>query len=223
MIRMIVFDMAGTVVNEDNVVYKTLQKSINEAGHSFTLDQVLAIGAGKEKLQAIKDILQLSSKERDDEFVNSIYKTFITLLATAYERMEIKAQPGAEELFVKLKEKGIYVVINTGYDLKTAESIMKKVGWEEGNQVDALVTASHVAHNRPNPDMIEFAKKKFSLANSLEIIKVGDSAIDIEEGRNAGCAVTIGITTGAQTREQMQLANPDYVIDSLMEILPLLA
>ncbi|MBC7424794.1 MAG: HAD family hydrolase, partial [Ferruginibacter sp.] len=57
MIKMVVFDMAGTTVNEDNVVYKTLRKAINEAGFNFTLGQVLEQGAGKEKLQAIKSIL----------------------------------------------------------------------------------------------------------------------------------------------------------------------
>jgi beta-phosphoglucomutase-like phosphatase (HAD superfamily) len=59
MIKMIVFDMAGTTVNENNVVYKTLRKSINEAGFDFTLDHVLAEGAGKEKFQAIRDILKV--------------------------------------------------------------------------------------------------------------------------------------------------------------------
>ena len=59
MIRMVVFDMAGTTVNEDNVVYKTLQTAINEKGFSFTLDEVLQEGAGKEKLQAIKSILNV--------------------------------------------------------------------------------------------------------------------------------------------------------------------
>ena len=61
MIKMVVLDMAGTSVDEDNVVYKTLQQVINEAGHNFTLDEVLAEGAGKEKLQAIKDILKLDA------------------------------------------------------------------------------------------------------------------------------------------------------------------
>ncbi len=49
---MVVFDMAGTTVNEDNIVYKTLRAAINHAGFEFSLDQVLAQGAGKEKKQA---------------------------------------------------------------------------------------------------------------------------------------------------------------------------
>ena len=68
MIRMVVFDMAGTTVDEDNVVYKTLQQVINNAGYSFTLNQVLAVGAGKEKLQAIKDILKSGNGLQDDQF-----------------------------------------------------------------------------------------------------------------------------------------------------------
>ncbi len=39
MIRLVVFDMAGTTVNEDNVVYKTLQRAINEFGFNFSLAQ----------------------------------------------------------------------------------------------------------------------------------------------------------------------------------------
>src|SRR5271154_2513459 len=139
-IKMIVFDMAGTAIDENNVVYKTLQKAINEAGYNFTLDHVLAEGAGKEKLQAIKDILTTGKEKRDDAFANKVYQNFIVSLAKAYDTLDITAQPGAEELFKKLKEKGIFVVLNTGYDSKTAQSIMTKVGWQEGKQVDGLVT-----------------------------------------------------------------------------------
>ena len=40
LIKLAVFDMAGTVVNEDNVVYKTLRKSINKHGFRVRLDYV---------------------------------------------------------------------------------------------------------------------------------------------------------------------------------------
>ncbi len=52
-VKMVVFDMAGTTVNENNVVYKTLHNAINEAGFPVSLQEVLAEGAGKEKLQAV--------------------------------------------------------------------------------------------------------------------------------------------------------------------------
>ena len=49
-------------------------------------------------------------------------------------------------------------------------------------------------------------------------MKVGDSAIDIEEGKNANCGITVGVLTGAQNRAQIQEANPTYMIESLNEL-----
>jgi phosphoglycolate phosphatase-like HAD superfamily hydrolase len=54
------------------------------------------------------------------------------------------------------------------------------------------------------------------------VIKVGDSKIDIEEGKNANCLFTIGVTTGAQTRQQLLEANPDYIMDDLNDLITLL-
>jgi phosphonatase-like hydrolase len=221
MIKMVVFDMAGTTVNENNVVYKTLQKAINEAGFDFTLDQVLAEGAGKEKLQAIKSILSAYADRNDDELADNIYSKFIVMLAAAYETLEISEQDNAAELFAALKERNILTILNTGYNKETAESLVKKLGWKPGVEFDGLVTATDVAKNRPNPDMILFAMKQFNITDAGEVVKVGDSIIDIEEGKNAGCSLNIGITTGAHTQEQLLSANPDYVIDNLLELLPL--
>ena len=41
-IKLAVFDMAGTTVNENNIVYKTVQKVINDLGYEVSLDQVLS-------------------------------------------------------------------------------------------------------------------------------------------------------------------------------------
>ena len=54
------------------------------------------------------------------------------------------------------------------------------------------------------------------------MVKIGDSCIDIEEGKNAGCLLNIGITTGAQTEIQLMEAKPDYIVHSLTEILEIL-
>ena len=64
--------------------------------------------------------------------------------------------------------------------------------------------------------------EKFDINEAANVIKVGDSTIDIEEGKNAGCKLSIGITTGAHTREQLEMVRPDYIIDDLLELLPLL-
>lgn len=222
MIKMVVFDMAGTTVDEDNVVYKTLQEVINDAGYNFSLGQVLAEGAGKEKLQAIKDILKLDAHRQEDQLAEKLYKVFDEALAKAYDTIDMKPQDGAEALFKTLQQKNILVVLNTGYNESTARSILTKLNWKEGGQIDGLITATDVQKNRPMPDMIYLAMKQFFITDAKEVAKVGDSIIDIEEGQNAGCGLSIGITTGAHTIAQLESANPDYVIHHLIELLPLL-
>lgn len=221
-IKMVVFDMAGTVVNENNVVYKTVRKAINEAGFDFTLDQVLEQGAGNEKLQAIKKVLKVYGGVEDTELAQSIYDNFIVQLADAYRTLDILPQDNAIDLFAALKDKGILTVLNTGYNRETAQSLIDKLGWEQGNEFDLMVTATDVKGSRPKPDMIWFAMEKYGITDAREVVKVGDSIIDIEEGENAGCSMNIGITTGAHTYEQLQSANPEHIIDNLMELLPLL-
>jgi len=222
MIRMVVFDMAGTTVNENNIVYKTLQRAINEKGFNFTLDEVLLEGAGKEKLQAIKSILNVFAEKDDEELATEIYNRFIVLLEDAYNTEKIFPQDNAIDLFRSLKQKNILVVLNTGYNNETAASLIDKLGWIKGADYDSLVTANDVDKNRPNPDMIWLAMKRFDIVNPSEVVKVGDSIIDIEEGKNAGCSLSIGITTGAHTFKQLITAKPDYIINNLMELLPLL-
>lgn len=222
MIRMIVFDMAGTTVNEDNVVYKTLQQSINKKGYDFSLDQVLAEGAGKEKLEAIKSILKVYALNNNNTLADEIYQDFIDLLSEAYEKILVIPQPHALELFKVLKERNIKVVLNTGYNAETAELLIEKLGWKKGMEFDSLISSSDVENNRPDPEMIDLAMDIYGIQDALEVIKVGDSIIDIEEGQNAGCGLNIGITTGAHTYLQLQTANPDFIISDLLDLIPII-
>jgi phosphonatase-like hydrolase len=217
MIRMVVFDMAGTTVDEDNVVYKTLQRAVSDHGYALTLSQVLAEGAGKEKQNAIKSILALQ-QINDDELSARIYQHFVTLLGEAYKNLNVVPQSNAEEVFRILKRQKILIVLNTGYNFETARSLVDKLGWQKGKEYDDLITAEDVKNGRPQPDMILLAMTHFSILNSDEVVKVGDSTVDVEEGKNAICALTIGITTGAHTYQQLSNANPDFIISNLSEL-----
>jgi len=223
MIELVVLDMAGTTVDEGNVVYKTVRAAINAAGYAFTQEQVQAAGAGKEKSQAIRDVLALDGKPHPESEVAAIFADFQQQLATAYAELQVREQPGASELFAALHQRGVKVVLNTGYDRATAEGLLRKLGWEIGHHIDALVTASDVSHGRPAPDMIDKAMAMTGVRNREAVAKVGDSQIDIEEGQNAGCGMTLGITTGAQSAAQLRASQPTAVIDRLPELLACLA
>lgn len=222
-IQCVVFDMAGTTVNEDNLVYKTLQAAINHYNVPVDLDHVLLHGAGKEKFQAIKDIISNSPYTLDEMAQQEAFNYFLAQLDIAYKNFKVTPMPGAEQVFITLKAKGIHVVLNTGYNRATAESLLAQLGWSEGAQIDLLVTASDVLNNRPMPDMILYAKDKLNIADTKQMVKIGDSCIDIEEGKNAGCLLNIGITTGAQTETQLMQAKPDYIVHSLSAMLEIIS
>lgn len=217
-IELAVFDMAGTVVNEDNVVYKTLQKAINYNGYDVSLEFVLAHGAGKEKLQAIKDIIKAQTGQVDDVLALSSFEYFKEQLAEGYAALEVKSFEGVEGLISRLKLNGVKVALNTGYNTKTAQLLLDKMNWELGKHYDALVTSDDVVRGRPNPDMIIEAMHVLGVASATHVLKAGDSIIDIEEGKNANCGVTVGVTTGAHTKEQLIGAEPTYVLDRLSSI-----
>lgn len=215
MIKLVVFDMAGTTVDEDNVVYKTVRAAINAAGYEFTQDQVQAAGAGKEKSQAIRDVLALDGNPHREEEIESIFQDFKKRLGIAYQDLQVKEQPGASDVFAELRKRGVKVVLNTGYDRATAEGLIEKIGWSVGGEIDGLVTASDVVVGRPGPEMIELAMEQTGVTEAASVIKVGDSQIDIEEGKNARCGLTFGITTGAQSEAQLRESEPTAVIDRL--------
>jgi phosphoglycolate phosphatase-like HAD superfamily hydrolase len=46
--------------------------------------------------------------------------------------------------------------------------------------------------------------------------------VDVEEGRNAACGIVVSVTTGAYTRDQLASYGPDFIIDDLKELLPII-
>jgi phosphonatase-like hydrolase len=215
-IELAVFDMAGTTVNEDNVVYKTVRAALAKHGVDVTLETVLECGAGKEKFKAISDILEESQNKSVD--AKAVFQDFKGMLEDAYTNLNVGTYDGVEELFKTLKKLEVKIVLNTGYDRKTAETLLNKLGWIPGEQVDALITADDVVNGRPSSEMIDKAMELFGVTDPQKVLKAGDSAIDIEEGKNANCGWTVGVLTGAQNREQLETARPTLILESLSSL-----
>ncbi len=215
--------MVGTTINENNLVYKTIQKSIAKHNISISLDQVKYYSAGKEKQQAIYDILsRCTAVENREELSYRIYKKFKINLTQAYNSSIAQPFTGVEAFIYKLRQHGIKVCLNTGYNTTTTSLLLKQVNWEIGKTVDALVTADDVDRVRPYPDMIEKAMQILGVSNAQNVLKAGDSATDIFEGKNANCGFTVGVLTGAHTKSQLLEAQPDVILQTLPELYSLL-
>ncbi len=221
MIKIVIFDMAGTAIYEDNLVYKTIHSTLSDHGYSVTLDTVLLLGAGKEKWGAIRDILtEMAGETPEDSLVDTLHAAFRQNLDEAYAQFPMSVFPSVQQVITALRNEGVLVAFNTGYARSVAENILNKVGFAVGRDIDFLATASDVENSRPAADMILHISQ-ISGIPTTEMVKVGDSAIDIEEGQNGDVRYTVGVTTGAQSRAQIAEAAPDFIIDDMLELLPI--
>jgi len=166
----------------------------------------------------IRDIIKAVQGIPDEELASTIFVFFKNELERAYAEMEVSSYEGVEELLSFLRERGVKLALNTGYDRNTAQLLLNKMNWKRGQHYDLLITSDDVVLGRPNPDMIFEAMNFFGIEDPALVLKAGDSIIDIEEGKNAKCGITVGVTTGAHTFQQLQSAEPTYVLKHLLHI-----
>jgi phosphoglycolate phosphatase-like HAD superfamily hydrolase len=84
-----------------------------------------------------------------------------------------------------------------------------------------VICSDEVPEGRPAADMIRVLIRDLDISSPEHVLKVGDTEVDVEEGRSAGCGIVVSVTTGAYTRQQLEEYQPDFIIDDLRELLPI--
>lgn len=225
---LIVFDMAGTTVLDKGNVADAFIGAFREQGITIPRNEVKKV-MGWRKIDAITRLLKQFAPDRSEApdaeaLIHSIHDSFIKAMIAFYANdAELSAQPHAEELFHRLKEEGMQIALNTGFTRSITNTILDRLNWQEGKELDAVICSDEVPKGRPHPDMIRTLMDKLFISDPSRVVKVGDTEVDVEEGRNADCGLVISVTTGAYSRQQLEGAKPDYIIDSLAELPALMA
>jgi len=95
---MVVFDMAGTTVDENMVVYRPCLS--HQCGGLQLDDKTGSKGRrGQGKITSDKSILGTFTRNHDAALADSIYQDFMALLEKAYDTLVVLQQPNAGELF----------------------------------------------------------------------------------------------------------------------------
>lgn len=221
-IKLVVFDIAGTTVADNGNINDVFRKAFSNAGIANVtiadVDEVM----GYRKKEAIEIIVEKYKPgyEKDVEFLESIHQDFTKQMVLHYENCEeLVPLPYAEKVFRELQNNGVKVSLNTGFTRVITAPILKRLGWDTASFIDEVICSDEVSEGRPHPFMIEKLMQKLNISLADDVAKVGDTKVDIEEGRNAGCGIVVGITTGAYTKDQLLKYQPDFIIDSL-DLLP---
>ena len=219
-IELVIFDMAGTTVRDDDAVNICLREAL--AKHSpVTRDEVNSV-MGLPKPIAIRLLLERKTPGGDPvqaELVNSLHEDFLARMLHHYRTAPgIEPMPHTLDTFCQLKEAGVHVALDTGFSRPIVDAILERLGWNEGGLLDATVASDEVARGRPHADLALKAMELTGIKNPKLVAKIGDTPSDLQEGSAAGCGLVIGVTNGSHTREQLAAHPHTHLIGSLREL-----
>lgn len=220
-IKLAVFDIAGTTVADGGNINEVFREAFANAGYkpnAADIDEVM----GYRKIDAVKIILEKyahQSGNTDVDIAEIIHNDFTKRMVQFYaEDTGLQPMPFTEEVFDQLQKKGIKIALNTGFSKVITDTILSRLGWNTSSLINAVISSDEVPEGRPYPYMINKIMQQLNIGNARNVIKTGDTKVDIEEGRNADCGLVVAITTGAYTSKQLQKYNPDFIIDSLQQL-----
>jgi phosphonatase-like hydrolase len=222
-VKLVVFDMAGTTVSDDNNVAEAFQKAFRDNGIEMALKDAIPL-MGYHKPLAIQMLLERYRIDFDSDIIEKIHDDFENGMMDFYEYdAAVKPVRGAENVFEKLKASGIRIALNTGFSRNIADTIIQRFRWKEKGLIDDFIGSDEVEKGRPYPFMIGKLMERAGIADPLEVAKIGDTTVDIEEGQNAGCLYVMAVTTGACEPGELEKMKPTHLINDLSEIPHILA
>lgn len=215
---LVALDMAGTTINENEIVYAMLEETAAAAiGRPVPAD-VMSAWKGTAKDEALVGILRAVGSDVSPERVAAVYADFHDRLVAAYAATPPTPISGVPEALADLRPRGVKVALQTGYDAEVANLILAAVDWQVGRDFDVLVTSDLVPASRPAPYMIFRAMEATGVQDVRRVLTAGDTPNDLGAGWNAGAGFVVGVTTGAFTAEQLSAHPHTHILASTADL-----
>ena len=218
---MIVFDMAGTTVEDvDNAVASRLCEALGAAGAEVPIRMVDPV-MGIPKPIAIRALLgEARGVAPDEAEVKAVHSDFQARIVDHYRHApHVREMPGASAVFEHLRRCGVRVTLDTGFDRRTLDTIVERLGW--AGLVDDAIASDQVVRGRPDPEMIHVLMRRAAVADPALVAKVGDSVSDLEQGTAAACGF-VGAVLNERTRPVLQRFPAVVPVRDLGELIPAL-
>jgi phosphonatase-like hydrolase len=209
----VLFDVIGTTVKEkdSNTILKCFAKAFSDNGVDLDIDYIRK-NRGNDNKKMIAWILDQFQLPAD--LGAMVYQSFKNNFRDSIDNFE--ANDGAADLFSFLKSIGTKVGLGTGMERELLNHILAKVKWDI-NYFDYVSCGDDFDFHRPMPDMILGMMKKFDVTNESEVLKVGDTVMDIREGKNAYVR-TCAVLSGTQSEDVLLNEEPDLLVESLVNL-----
>jgi phosphonatase-like hydrolase len=221
-IDLVIFDIAGTTVNDDDGVNRCVRAALENVGLLTTREAVNQV-MGIPKPQALRHLIEHSDQRAQlMGRLDAIHADFVARMIRFYRTdPSVHEIAGARDTFSRLRAAGIKTALDTGFTRDIVEVLLHRLNWKN-DLVDATVTSDEVPRGRPHPDMIQKIMSDLGVADPRRVAKVGDTPADLQEGANAGCGLVIGVTQGSHTAAQLEAFHPTYLINTVADLPALL-
>lgn len=207
MIRGVLFDMDGVLVDSEPFICKAAVMMFEELGLKVSPDDFMPfVGMGENRyIGGVAGKYGLSAdinliKERTYE----IYKTII--------KGNLAPLPGTSEFINKCRKKGFKLAVATSADLIKMEANLAETGLNS-NLFDATVNGLEVINKKPHPDIYLKASERLGLKPE-ECLVIEDALSGIKAAGAAGCRC-LAVTTSFRENE---LTEADWICDSLLNV-----
>lgn len=209
-IQMVMFDLAGTTVQDDGQVARCLYRAACDVGIDAAEEEIgRNIGTNKRDLYklliarwrgievSLDQIGTIDVSQEDASLAEEAFHLYERYMLEYY-RNEVGEVPGASDTFRWLHRHGIKVATDTGFHKRINEAILDRLGWLRDGLVDAAMDVQDIPgeRGRPAPYMIFRAMERLGVTCVRDVVKVGDQPADLLEGKNAGCRGVVGVLSG---------------------------
>lgn len=213
--KLVVFDMAGTTINDRDEVYRVLRETTERAGASYTNEQFQQL-MGTEKKYAIGKLFEIGGVEPSDENIDTAWAWFREELKSTYEANPPVPLPGVEDALNAIHQAGAKIALTTGFSREIAEIILSGLAWSENGQIDVLAAGDEVPVGRPEPYLIQLAMERSGISDKDAVISVGDTEADVVSAQRAG-VTSVGVMSGHLNRQDFVDLGADVILESAAE------
>lgn len=230
-IQLVVFDMAGTTVQDQHEVEKCFAQACKETGLSVSENRILSL-QGYSKIEVFRLLWEEKIGKDHPEYQENVfvsYDAFTYILENHYQTQPVFPTEGCLETFQFLRENNIKIALTTGFYRKVTNLILQKLDWLEGlddtylntsgkARIDVSVASDEVEKGRPEPFMIYRAMEKLGIEDKKAVINVGDTPSDLQSGKKAGVRLSLGVINGTHTQKQLHEFPNDGFLQHLGEL-----
>jgi len=216
--QLILFDLDGTLIDSAPDLAHCIDEMMQRLGRRPHGEVQVRqwIGNGMQRLVKRALVGEIHGEPPISEFDHA-YTLFLQLYAEHYTKKSV-VYPGVQECLTRLKIWQYPLVCVTNKNLEFVKPLLHHLNLQQ--YFSLVIAGDTLAYKKPDPAQLLHAAAHFNVAPT-QALMIGDSMNDVMAARAAGFAV-ICVSYGYNHGQDISLAKPDAVIDSLIELIDIL-